>query len=401
MSEALKRSANDDDIVVISPMEHVRRRPKMYVGGTDSPALHHMIYETVDQAIDLAFAGKCDHIWVTLLPDDVVSIGDNGPGLSPIVDKHGRSKLEIFMTEIGMCGRYIPEPQEYHVSGGLHGVGITAVNGLSEWMSIEVARDGYLWRQDYCTGIVQNPVEQVRPLDAEVETGMTFRFHPDFSIFEPNHFNYEQLAKRFQEISYLVKGLTITLRDERVYPPLEAVFRSEEGLSDFIRQMNAEAIALHTPIYEQLEINIPRKHYDPYTIRVEFALQYTNANESNIRSFVNTVEATEGGEHIQAIQAALANRINYYMASRYQDEDEEFSIHEITAGLALVMHIFHPSPSFERQTKMKLMVEPELYGGVSQAAFRAGNQLINDIGTVIQLIEQLEDHRFAVKGGYC
>lgn len=401
MPEPKIRVQLDEDIVTLNPLEHVRKRPSMYIGGTDSSALHHMIYETVDQCINLAFAGKCDHISVTLHPNDAVSIRDNGPGLSPIVDKFGRSELEIFMTEIGMCGRYIPEAQEYHVSGGIHGVGITAVNALAEWMKVEVTREGFLWKQDYRAGITQNPVEQVRPLDAHVETSMTFMFHPDFTIFQPNSFDYEQLAKRFQEIGYLVKGLTITLRDERISPYVEAVFRSEDGLLDYIKQINANVIRIHEPIYERFEISVPRQHYDPYTIQVEFILQYTDTNECNVLSFVNTVVITDGGEHIQSVKSAIANCLNRYRSHRDEDEDEEYSGHEIIAGLTLIMHILHPSPSFESSTKMRLMVEPELYGAVSQTAYRAGNRLMSDSGTAIQLTEKFAKNRFVAKGGTC
>lgn len=401
MAERSKTAYVDEDIVVISPREHIRRRPKMYVGGTDSHALHHMIYEVIDNSIDQAFAGQCDHIWVTLRENDVVSIRDNGPGISTSVNQHGRSQLEIVMTDRGMCGRKIGGGEEYHVSGGLHGVGLSAINALSEWMSVEVVQEGNLWEQHYCEGAVQNQVTLIRSLDAGVETGITFTFRPDFTIFEPNHFSYQELAKRFQEISYLVKGLAITLRDERVSPYVEVVYRYEDGLFDYVKQKNGDLETLHAPIHEQFEVSVPRKHYDPYTIQVEFVLQYSNTTASSIRSFANSVEVPHGGEHIQAVQAALANRFNNYIAIRNPNYNDEFSAREITSGLTLVMHILHPSPSFESNTKLRLMVEPELYGAVSQAAFHAGNQIINDIQAVIQLTELFEDNRFVTNGGYC
>ncbi len=382
-------------------MEHVRKRPGMYIGGTDSPALHQILYEVVNTSIDLAFAGKCDHIWVTLRPNNEVCIRDNSPGLSPIVDKFGRSELEIFMTEIGMCGRYVAEGREYHVSGGMNGVGITAVNALSEWMSVEVAKDGHLWRQDYRTGMTQSPVEQIRPLDAEVETGMTFTFHPDFTIFQPNSFSYEQLAKRFQEISYLIKGLAITLRDERIQIPLEVVYHSEFGLLDYIKQINTNLSWIHEPIYERFEVSVTRPHYVPYTIEVEIALQYTDTNECHMLSFVNTVEATEGGDHIQAVKSAIANVINGKKYYKNRDETAAYSPHEVTRGLNLIINILHPSPFFASQTQLELEVVPELYGAVSQAAYRAGNQLMGDSGTAIQLIEKFEKNHFVAKGGIC
>jgi DNA gyrase subunit B len=401
MSNSAIRTQRDQDIVQINPLDHVRKRPNLYLGGTDSAALHHMIYEVVDQSINLAFEGQCDHIWVTLRADNVVSIRDNGPGLSPIVDKHGRSELEIYMTEVGMCGRYVPDAHEYHVSGGVHGVGITAVNGLSEWMSVEVARDGFLWKQEYRAGVVQDQVMPIRPLQADVETSMSFTFRPDFSIFEANHFSYEELSQRFQSISYLVKGLAITLRDERVIPYAETVFRSDNGLLDYIKQMNADVETLHEPIYEQFEVRVPRQHSEPYTIEVDFALQYNGTTECKMLSFVNTVEITDGGDHIQAVKSAITNVINGKTQFRTSDKVGDYSPQEVTPGLTMVMHILHPDPSFESYMKMKLLVAAELYGGISEAAFRAGIQLLQESRTIIQLTEKLEDNRFVLKGGVC
>ncbi len=401
MSEYQIQTRDDEDIVRLNPMEHVRKRPGMYIGGTDSPALHHMIYEVMNTSVDLAFAGQCDHIWVTLRADNVVCIRDNGPGLSPIVDKFGRSELEIFMTEIGMCGGRITQGREYHVSGGTHGVGITVINALSEWMSVEVARDGFLWKQEYRAGITQTPVEQIRPLDAEVETGMAYTFQPDFTIFQPNSFSYEQLARRFQEISYLVKGVAITLRDERVTPYVETVFRSETGLLDYSRHMNAEVETLHEPIYERFAVSVQREHYEPYVIEVDFALQYTYMTECKMISFVNTVPIAEGGEHIEAVKSAISNVINGRRFDRGRDKTEEYSTFETTRGLTLIMHILHPSPSFEDCSIGILSVEPQLYGAISEAAYRAGKQLMSDSLTAIQLTEKCGDNRFVLQGGYC
>ncbi|MBI1276731.1 MAG: hypothetical protein GC179_01250 [Anaerolineaceae bacterium] len=401
MSERQIRTNRDEDIVTLNPLQHVRKRPGMYIGGTDSPALHHMIYEVINTSIDLAFAGKCDHIWVTLRAGNVVCIRDNGPGLSPIVDKFGRSELEIFMTEIGMCGGRITQGREYHVSGGMHGVGITAINALSEWMSVEVARDGFLWKQDYCAGVTQNPVEQIRPLDADVETGMSYTFQPDFTIFQPNSFSYEQLAKRFQEISYLVKGLAITLRDERVATPIETVFRSENGLLDYVHHLNADVETLHEPIYEHFEVSVPREHYEPYVIEVDFAIQYTYTTECKMISFVNTVPIADGGEHIEAVKSAISNVINGNRFDRSGDKVTNYSTFETTRGLTMIMHILHPSPSFEGCSIGVLSVEPPLYGAVSEAAYRAGKQLMSDSLTAIQLTEKCEDNRFMLQGGVC
>lgn len=379
MTKQPQNTRSDDDIIALSPNEHVRKRPGMYVGGTDSNALHHLIYEVVDNAIDLAFAGQCDHIWVALRDNNEVCICDNGTGIPTDMNSDTKkSKLEMIMTVIGMGGRYVPKAEEYHVSvnGGIHGVGLSAVNALSERLSVETAYDGFLWKQDHHEGKPLSPVAQMRPLTAKDKIGVSITLRPDFTIFEPNAFDYEKLAERFQEIGYLVKGLTITLRDERVSPHTEKVFHSDDGLLDFVKKLNAGIPTLHEPIYEQFAVTIPRERYEPLTVKVDFAFQYADKEDCKLLSFVNTLEVIDGGLHIQAFQSTITNVMNE--EGFYPEEDEEeFSLKEATHGLTLIMHILHPNPSYRSNMRRELSVEPELYGAISEAVFRACDQKLD------------------------
>ncbi|MCA0458694.1 MAG: hypothetical protein LCI00_32370 [Chloroflexi bacterium] len=391
MSENPLRYSSDGDIVRLNPMEHVRKRPGMYIGGTDAKALHYLIYEVVDNSIDLAFAGQCNHIWVTLRDNNEVCIRDNGIGIpTDMISDTKKSKLEMIMTVIGMGGRYVPKSEEYHVSvnGGIHGVGLSAVNALSEQLSVETTHDGFLWKQEYYEGKPHIPVTKVRPLNADDTTGVSITLRPDYTIFEANSFDYEKFAERFREISYLMKGLTITLRDERVHPYRETVFHSDNGLLDYVTQLNAGISNLHEPIYHYFEVAIPRERYEPLIVKVDFAFQYADKPSPKMLSFVNTVEVTDGGQHIQAFQSAIANLINEERFSR-AERGEEFSPKETVQGLTLVMHILHPNPSYRSNMYRELYVEPELYRAVSEAVFRVYQSEL----PISELEEWLTKHR--------
>lgn len=222
---------NEDDIKVLEGVEHIRKRPGMYVGGTDSRALHHLIYEVVDNSIDEALAGRCDRIMITLRADGSVSISDNGVGIPVGIQKQtGKSALEVVLTVVGGGGKF--ENSAYKVSGGLHGVGLTAVNALSDELHAEVYRDGFLWRQIHRRGRAITPVEKIRPLEPGEATGTTISFMPDFSVLDHNEFSYETLAQRFREMAFVTRKVSITLRDERVQPiAREMTFYFEGGLT--------------------------------------------------------------------------------------------------------------------------------------------------------------------------
>src|SRR6185295_11638907 len=200
--------------IKLEPMAHIRLRPGMYVGGTDARALHHLIYEVVDNSIDEALAGRCDHILITLHDNNAASVTDNGSGIPVgIHKKEGISTLQLVLTEVGAGGKF--DNSAYKVSGGLHGVGVSAVNALSADLRAEVFRDGYLWQQEYQEGKPVNEVKRVRKLGAEEATGTRITFVPDFTILEHNEFSYSVLAQRFREMAFVTRRITITLRDER------------------------------------------------------------------------------------------------------------------------------------------------------------------------------------------
>lgn len=228
----------EEHIKYLDPMDHVRKRPGMYVGGTDAKALHHLIYEVVDNSIDEALAGRCDRITVTLHEDDVVSVEDNGGGIPVGINREtGLSTLQLVMTKIGAGGKF--DSGAYKVSGGLHGVGVSAVNALSSELVAQVRRDGQLYEQVYHAGAPVSNVAPVRPLESWEAPGTIIRFKPDFTVMEPNPFSYEVLEQRFREMAFVTRRVTITLRDERVKPvPDETTFYFEGGLKSFVRYLN-------------------------------------------------------------------------------------------------------------------------------------------------------------------
>ncbi len=354
------------DIEHLSPMEHVRRRPGMYVGGTDIRALHHLIYEVVDNSIDEALAGRCDRVVVTLHKDNAVSISDNGAGIPVDTHESGRSALEVVMTEIGAGGKF--GNNAYKVSGGLHGVGVSAVNALSEWLIARVYRDDYVWEQRYERGRVVSAVNKVRPLEPGEETGTTITLKPDFRVMDKNEFNFNTLAQRFREMAFVTRRVTITLRDERERPiPREVTFYFEGGLASFVRYLNRNRKPLHDPIYAERAVTIEVEGKESFDIAVEIALQYSNAATVTELAFTNTINTPDGGTHITGMRSALTSVLNRYARAQkiLKDKDANFTGNDTLEGLTAIVSIKHPDPQFESQTKVKLL-NPEVQGAVSQ-----------------------------------
>jgi DNA gyrase subunit B len=357
----------EDQIKVLEGLEAVRLRPGMYVGGKDARALHHLIYEVVDNSIDEALAGRCDHIVVTLYPDNYVSIGDNGGGIPVGLNKgKGISTLELVMTNLHAGGKF--GSGAYKVSGGLHGVGVSAVNALSEELTAQVFRDGYMWQQVYRAGRPLGPVEPVRPLEPGEGTGTLITFRPDFTVMEYNEFSYATLAQRFREMAFVTRKVSITLRDEREHPlPRETTFYFEGGLRSFVRYMNRNRDALHAVVSAEREIEITPEGEPPYMVGIEFAFQYTDSSTVNELAFANTINTPDGGTHLTGMRAAVTGMINRYArkAGFLKDKDSNFSGSDTLEGITAIVSIKHPNPSFESQTKVKLL-NPELQGAVSQ-----------------------------------
>ena len=337
------------DIQVLEGLEAVRRRPGMYVGGTDIKALHHLVYEVVDNAIDEALAGSCDEISVTIHTDESVTVTDNGRGIP--VDIHPQmqiSALEVVLTKLHAGGKF--GGSGYKVSGGLHGVGVSAVNALSEWCVVDVRRNGKVHQQRYERGYPQADVKVIGKAKAG-ETGTSVNFKYDTSIFVGDFsYKFETLVHRFREMAFVTRGVKIRLIDER--SDKELTFYFEGGIKSFVRYMNRNRVGLHKVVYMEKTIE---------NISVEAAIQYTDAFTESVYAFANTINTIDGGTHLTGLRSALTRVINDYARKHnlLKGNDQNFSGDDTREGLTAIVSIKHPDPQFESQTKVKLM-NPEV-----------------------------------------
>ena len=339
-----------EDIQVLEGLEAVRRRPGMYVGGTDQKALHHLIYEVVDNSIDEALAGVCTRIEITIHPDQSVTVEDNGRGI-PVAPHPVKkiSTLQLVMTTLHAGGKF--NGGGYKVSGGLHGVGVSAVNALSRWLEVTVKRDGKLYWQRYERGVPCAPVQVVGELPPEraYETGTRTSFRFDETIFkEDEGYRFEVLAQRFREMAFVTKGVTIAFRDERETPARELTFYFEGGIVAFVGYLNRNRGVLHPVVYVEKESE---------GIGIEVAVQYSDAFVENVYSFANTIHTVDGGTHLTGLRAALTRTLNDYARKQnlLKENEANFSGDDTREGLTAVVSIKHPDPQFESQTKVKLM----------------------------------------------
>ncbi len=343
-------------IQVLEGLEAVRRRPGMYVGGTDVKALHHLVYEVVDNSIDEALAGVATRIEIIIHEDSSVTVTDDGRGI-PVgihpVEK--KSALEVVMTKLHAGGKF--GGGGYKVSGGLHGVGVSAVNALSEWCEVEVKRDGKIYFQRYERGHPQEPVKEIGKLKKATETGTKTTFKYDPMIFtEVMEFRFDTLTQRFREMAFVTRGTTIFFQDERTNR--EATFYFEGGITSFVRYLNRNRETLHPVVYMEKEID---------RVGVECAVQYTDAYTESVYSFANTINTVDGGTHLTGMRAALTRVVNDYArkSGLLKDADPNFSGDDTREGLTAIVSIKHPDPQFESQTKVKLM-NPEVQTYVTQ-----------------------------------
>lgn len=341
-----------DQITVLEGLEAVRKRPGMYIGPTDMGGLHHMVREIVDNSVDEALAGYADTITVTIHQDLSVSVGDNGRGIpTGINQKHGKSALELAATVLHAGGKF--GEGGYKVSAGLHGVGLSVVNALSDWMWIEVRQGGKLHRQDYMRGIPQGSVKAIRKLKPdEQQTGTLARWMPDVTIFKDGiEYQYKMLAGRFREMCYLTKGLRIRFIDER--DDLETSFYFEGGIVSFVRHLNKDKVLLHKPpFYAERTID---------GVNVEVAMQYTDSyDRDGVYPFANNIMNGDGGAHITGFRTALTRVINNYARAKsiLKEKDENLSGDDVREGLTAVVSVKLTDPQFSSQTKEKL-VNPE------------------------------------------
>ena len=371
-----EREYGADSIQKLEPREHIRRRPGMYVGGTDERALHHLIYEVVDNAIDEALAGRCDHITVTLHADGAVTVRDNGVGIPVRPHDSGKSALEVVMAQVGTSAKF--DNEAYKVSGGLHGVGVSAVNALSAKLTATIRRDGHVWEQSYEAGIPTGDVRQGRELEEGEETGTEITFLPDFTILERNDFSFDVLKTRFREMAFVTRKVTISLRDERSTPiPAEMTFYFDGGLRSFVRYLNRNRKAIHGIIHVERDIEYVDRNDVPYKIGVEVAFQYSDVATTAELAFTNTINTPDGGTHITGLRSSITGVINRFArkAGLLKDKDGNFSGNDTLEGLTAIVSVKHPDPQFESQTKVKLL-NPEVQGAVSQVVTEAFNEFL-------------------------
>lgn len=364
-NNSLKYDASS--IQILEGLEAVRRRPGMYVGGTDVHALHHLVYEVVDNSIDEALAGSCDRIRVTLREDGAVSVWDNGRGI-PVgehPEKHV-SALQVVLTTLHAGGKF--GGGGYKVSGGLHGVGVSAVNALSEWMEVEVRQPDGLYFQRYHRGIPEEPVKRVNKTKYK-ETGTTVTFHFDSTLFKDVDYSFDTLAQRFREMAFVTRGVTIELVDERQKPfPHRMTFYFEGGILSFVHYLNRNLEPLHQPVYVEKELD---------GTYVEVALQYTDSFRETTLTFANTINTVDGGTHLTGFRSALTRTINDGLrkAGLLKDSDPNLTGDDVREGLTAIISVKIPDPQFESQTKVKLM-NPEVKALVETAVAEAFGEFL-------------------------
>ena len=369
------------DIQVLEGLEAVRRRPGMYIGSTDIRGLHHLVFEVVDNAIDEALAGVCDHVQVTIHPDKSVTVVDNGRGI-PVgphpTQKDAKGKpmdaLEVVMTILHAGGKF--GGAGYKVASGLHGVGVSAVNALSEWMETTVRRDGREYQQRYERGKPTGKVQDVRRVlkDDPFQHGTVQHFYPDTEIFKSGiDYKFEALVQRFREMAFLTRGLTITFRDERdifAGHPRETSFYFEGGIRSFVRYLNKNREVLHPPVYVEKQVN---------GTNIEAAIQYTDGYTDSVYAFANNINTVDGGTHLTGFRSALTRTLNDYARKQglLKEGDANFSGEDVREGLTGIISVKLQDPQFESQTKGKLG-NAEVKGQVESVVAEAMAQFMED-----------------------
>ncbi len=341
-------------IKVLGGLEAVRLRPAMYIGSTGETGLHHLVWEVVDNSVDEAMAGFADEVNVTVHADNSVTVVDNGRGIP--VDMHATEKrpaAEVVLTVLHAGGKF--DSESYKVSGGLHGVGVSVVNALSDFLELEIQRDGAVWEQSYEKG---KPTSKLKQTGKTRKTGTKVKFHPDPSIFEKTAFSYDTLATRLREYAFLNKGLKITLNDERTEKSTE--FRFTGGIAEFVKHLNRGKTTLHdSPIYMEGKKG---------NVEMEIALQYNDTYGENVFAFANTINTVDGGTHLSGFRSALTRSINNFASSagmlKEQKDEVSISGDDVREGLVAVVSVRLPQPQFEGQTKGKL--NSDIKGDVEQ-----------------------------------
>ncbi len=343
MSNEVKHSYNAGDIQVLEGLDPVRKRPGMYIGSTDTRGLHHLVTEVVDNSIDEALAGYCTHITVEILKDGAVRVTDNGRGIpTGIIEKEGKSAVEVVLTKLHAGGKF--GSGGYKISGGLHGVGVSCVNALSEWLVAEVRQDGKLFRIRFNRGVAERPLAVVGEAS---DTGTTITFYPDSEIFETLEFNYDTMKTRLRELAYLNKGLVIDIADLRCEPERRETFCYEGGIVSFVEEMNKTKETIFPEV-----IYFDEKYVDS---EIEVAMQYNDSYSDTILAFANNINTEEGGTHLDGFRSAITKIINDYgTKAGILKGSEKLSGEDVREGLTAVISVKLAEPQFEGQTKTKL-----------------------------------------------
>ncbi len=327
------------DITVLGGLEGVRKRPSMYVGSTATRGLHHLVFEVVDNSIDEAMVGECTEIIVIIEKNNYVTVEDNGRGIP--VDLHPKLKkpaVEVILTKLHAGGKF--DKKSYKVSGGLHGVGVSVVNALSDELEVWVSRDNKIYYQKYKFG---KPVTKLKVIGKADKTGTKIRFHPDFSIFQKEDFQFDIIVTRLRELAFLNKGLKIKLIDKR--DKNEKEFKYDGGIISFVENINKNKNTFHEPIYFKKEKN---------GLILEVSMQYSDSFTESVFTFVNNVNTIEGGTHLAGFKTALTRTLNNYAEKNNVEKDLKLSSDDVREGLAAIISIKMANPQFEGQTKTKL-----------------------------------------------
>jgi DNA gyrase subunit B len=342
-------SYDADSIQVLQGLEHVRKRPSMYIGSTSQDGLHHLVWEVVDNSVDETQAGYCDRIEVVLNSDGSITVTDNGRGIPVEMHQSGLPALEVVMTQLHAGGKF--DNSVYKSAGGLHGVGVSVVNALSEWLRVEVRKDGRAYRQEFARGEPTGPQKMVGETDLR---GTVVRFKPDYElIFETSDIKYDTLSNRMRELAYLNQGLWISLSDERTADVRREDFRSEGGLSSFVSYVNEANHSVHPePICISGQMDVDAEG----PLMMDVAMQYNTAYQEDIFSFVNNINTIDGGTHLSGLKSALTRTINEYALANgmMKKSDEAFSGSDVREGLVAVISVKVTDPQFEGQTKTRL-----------------------------------------------
>jgi DNA gyrase subunit B len=344
-NEQRRTGYDAQDITVLEGLEAVRKRPGMYIGSTGVRGLHHLVYEVVDNSVDEALAGHCDAVSVTIHPDNSITFVDDGRGIPvDVMEKEGRPAVEVVLTVLHAGGKF-GDGGGYKVSGGLHGVGVSVVNALSEHLQVVVKRDGYTWTQEYARGLPQGDLQRGEPTD---ETGTTITFLPDAEVFETLDFDFATLEQRLRETAFLTRGLQITIADERGEGNRRAEFHYEGGIEDFVSYLNENK----DPIQPRVVFFAGESEEGA----VEVALQWNSSYQESVFSFANNINTHEGGSHLSGFRSALTRTLNRYAreTGELKERDENLTGEDVREGLTAVISAKLTDPQFEGQTKTKL-----------------------------------------------